>query len=89
MAFTKKHIAAKTFALIDIGRYKIRVCAAQFKNRKITILGYHEKRQDASYFSQNQCVNVPGLCRNIADSLEYIESSIESPLSKLVIHYSF
>lgn len=89
MAFTKKHIPAKTFALIDIGSYKIRVCAAQFKNRKITILGYHEKRQDVSYFSNSECVNIPGLCSNISDSLGFIENKIGFSLPKLIINYPF
>jgi hypothetical protein len=70
LSFTKKNIPAKTYCIIDIGSYKIRACAAAFKNRKISLLGYHEKRQDISYFSNNECLNIPGLCTNIADTIE-------------------
>lgn len=89
MSFTKKNIPAKTYCIIDIGSYKIRACAAAFKNRKISLLGYHEKRQDISYFSNNECLNIPGLCTNIADIIEWLEKKIWFSLPEIILSYPF
>lgn len=89
MSFIKKHIKAKTLCIIDIGSYKLRVCAARFKNQKIDILGYTEKRQDISYFSNQECTNLPGLCQNISETIQKLEAQILLPLDEIVINYPF
>jgi hypothetical protein len=88
-AFTKEHIPGKYFLLLEIGSYKIRLCAGRFKNRKIQILGYHEKRQDTSFFAWNECINVLGLCENIRDMIQYLESKIEKEINDIIISYPF
>lgn len=89
MSFTTRHITAKTLCIIDIGSYKLRVCAAKFKNQKIDILGYAEKRQDVSYFSNQECSNLPGLCQNISEAIQKLESQIGFSLENIVVNYPF
>lgn len=89
MSFTKHHIRPKNLCIIDIGSYKLRVCAARFKNKKIEILGYTEKRQDISYFANQECLNLPGLCNNISEAIEKLEDLIDFPLDDIVINYPF
>ncbi len=59
MNFIKQDISAKTLCIIDIGSYKLRICAASFKNKRVEILAYHEKRQESSYFANQECTNLP------------------------------
>jgi len=89
VVFTKQHIPAKVLCIIDIGSYKLRVCAAAFKNKKISILGYHEKRQDTSFFANQECKNLPGLCKNITDALKKLEKDLDISLDEIVINYPF
>lgn len=89
MSFTKHHIRPKNLCIIDIGSYKLRVCAARFKNKKIEILGYTEKRQDISYFANQECLNLPGLCNNISEAIEKLEKLLDFPLDDIVINYPF
>lgn len=89
MSFTRKHIPAKTLCIIDIGSYKLRACAAQFKNKEIEILAYKEKRQDVSYFANNECLNLPGLCENIGSIIKQLESETKTQLQDIVINYPF
>lgn len=89
MSFTKKHISSKTFCIIDIGSFKLRGCVAKFKNRKIEIVSYKEKRQDISYFSNNECLNVPGLCENISELISSLEEDKEINISKIILSYPF
>ncbi len=89
MVFTKQHIPAKVLCIIDIGSYKLRVCAASFLNQRIEVLGYNEKRQDTSYFSNQECKNLPGLCRNISESIEKLEKDLALSLDEIVINYPF
>lgn len=89
MSFTKHHIRPKILCIIDIGSYKLRVCAAKFKNKKIEILWYSEKRQDISYFANQECLNLPGLCNNISEAIEKLEKELDFPLEDIVINYPF
>lgn len=89
MSFTTKQIQPQTLCIIDIGSFKIRLCAAKFKNKDIEILGYTEKRQDTSYFSNQECKNLPGLCENISWAIEKLESKISFPLENIVVNYPF
>lgn len=89
MKFTKKHIAAKNLCIIDIGSYKLRTCGARFKNKQVQILGYSEKRQDISYFANNECLNLPWLCENILESIEKLEAQIDFTFDDIVINYPF
>ena len=89
MSFTKQNISSRDFCIIEIGSYKLRLCAARLKNRKISLLGYHEKRQDISYFSNNECLNVPGLCENLRDGIHILEEQIGQALPDIVISYPF
>lgn len=89
MAFTKKYIPSKTLCIIDIGSYKLRVCAARFKNKHIHVLGYSEKRQDISYFANQECLNLPGLCENISEAIGKLEKDINLPLEDVIINYPF
>ncbi len=89
MAFTKKQITAKTLCIIDIGSYKLRVCGANFKNGEIHILWYHEKRQDISYFANNECLNLPWLCENISEAIKKLEQSSDLVFDNIIINYPF
>lgn len=89
MSFTTKHIKAETLCIIDVWSYKLRVCAAQFKNKKIDILAYNEKRQDITYFSNQECINLPWLCENISDAIKKLEDEVGIKLDKIVINYPF
>lgn len=89
MVFIKKHIPSKILCVIDIGSYKLRVCAATFKNKSVEVLSYREKRQDISYFSNNECLNLPGLCENISEIIKKLEEDIGIPLDDIVINYPF
>lgn len=89
MSFTKKNIPAKTYCIIDIGSYKIRLCAAHFKNRKISVIWYHEKRQNISYFSNNECHNLSALCQNISEAFHALEEKISFPLDEIILSYPF
>lgn len=89
MSFTRKNIPAKTLCIIDIGSYKLRACGAKFKNREIEILSYKEKRQDISYFANNECLNLPGLCENIWSIIKILESDTDTKYKDIVINYPF
>lgn len=89
MSFTQKHIPAKTLCIIDIGSYKLRACAAKFKNKEIEILAYSEKRQDISFFANNECLNLPGLCENVASLIKIIERKLDMRFDDIVINYPF
>jgi hypothetical protein len=89
LSFTRKHIPAKTLCIIDIGSYKLRACGAKFKNKEIEILAYNEKRQDVSYFANNECLNLPGLCENIGSIIKALESETETKFQDIVINYPF
>ena len=89
MSFTRKHIPAKTLCIIDIGSYKLRACGAKFKNKEIEVLAYGEKRQDLSYFANNECLNLPGLCDNIGNIISKIESESGYKFDDIVINYPF
>jgi cell division ATPase FtsA len=89
VAFTKKNIPSKILCIIDIGSYKLRVCAASFKNKEIKILGYTEKRQDISFFSNGECRNLPALCENIGECIARLEETCAVPLDQIVINYPF
>lgn len=89
MSFTRKHIPAKTLCIIDIWSYKLRACGAKFKNKEIEILAYNEKRQDVSYFSNNECLNLPWLCENIGSIIKALESETETKFDDIVINYPF
>ncbi len=89
MSFTRKHIPAKTLCIIDIGSYKLRACWAKFKNKEIEILAYREKRQDISYFANNECLNLPGLCENIWSIITALEAQTDTKYQDIVINYPF
>ena len=89
MAFTKKHIPSKIICVIDIWSYKLRVCAAKFKNKNVEVLSYREKRQDISYFANNECLNLPWLCENISEIIKRLEEDIELDLDDIIINYPF
>lgn len=89
MNFTKKHIAAKTLCIIDIGSYKLRVCWAKFKNKQVEILSYTEKRQDISYFANSECLNLPWLCENILEAISKLEQELELEFCDIVVNYPF
>lgn len=89
VSFTKKHIHSKKFLIIEIWAYKMRFCAARFKNGKISILWYQEKRQDMSFFSGNECVNFQWLCENLQEGISLLESEIGETLDNIVINYPF
>lgn len=89
MAFTKKHIPSKILCVIDIGSYKLRVCATKFKNKSVEVLSYREKRQDISYFANNECLNLPGLCENISEIIKKLEEDIGMDLDDIIINYPF
>ncbi len=89
VAFTKKNIPSKILCIIDIGSYKLRVCAASFKNKEIQIIGYTEKRQDVSFFSNGECRNLPSLCDNISESIKKLETIHSIKLDQIVINYPF
>jgi cell division ATPase FtsA len=89
VAFTKKHIPSKILCVIDIGSYKLRVCATKFKNKSVEVLSYREKRQDISYFANNECLNLPGLCENISEIIKKLEEDIGMDLDDIIINYPF
>lgn len=89
MSFTKYDIPAKTFCIIDMGSYKLRLCAARFKNKQIELLSYSEKRQDISYFANNECLNLPGLCNNISEAIKKLERESGETLDNIIINYPF
>lgn len=89
MAFTRQHIAPKIFCIVDVGSYKLRVLAARYKNQRIEILWYHEKRQDITLFSNQECHDLPGLCESISQALAYVEDMIGLKLPDIVLNYPF
>jgi len=89
VVFTKKNISSKILCVIDIGSYKLRICAAAFKNKSVEVLSYQEKRQDLSYFANNECLNLPGLCENISELISKLEAEIQFPIEDIVINYPF
>ena len=89
MNFTKKYITPSYLGIIDIGSYKIRVSACKFLNKKVTLLGYTEKRQDTSTFINGQCTNLAGLCEDIDDTLKKLERESKISLDEVVINFPF
>lgn len=89
MVFTKKHIPSTILCVIDIGSYKLRISAVRFKNKSIEILSYREKRQDISYFANNECLNLPGLCENISEVIKKLEEDTGISLQDMIINYPF
>jgi len=89
MNFTKKHIAPAYLGIIDIGSYKIRISACKFLNKKVSILGYTEKRQDTSIFVNQECTNLPALCEDIDDTIKKLEKESSIILDRVVINFPF
>jgi len=89
VVFSKKHIPSKILCVVDIWSYKLRVCAAKFKNKGIEILSYKEKRQNVSYFANNECLNLPWLCENISEIIGKLEEDIGIKLDDIIINYPF
>ncbi|MCH8518681.1 hypothetical protein LAT59_02885 [Candidatus Gracilibacteria bacterium] len=89
MGFQKKKIEGKRYALVLIGSYKLRVCIAEFLNTKIRILGYHEKRQDTSLFSNGRCTNLPGLASNISEAIDTLEKKLGLSCEEVICNYPF
>jgi hypothetical protein len=65
MSFIKKDILSKTIAVVDIWSYKVRVSICNFKNNKLKLIWYWEKRQDSSCFSNWECEDIELLTENI------------------------
>lgn len=89
MNFTKKYITPQYLGIIDIGSYKVRVSACKFLNKKVTILGYTEKRQDTASFVNQECTNLAGLCEDINDTIKKLERESKVVLDKVVINFPF
>ena len=89
MWFEKKRIEWKRFALILIGSYKLRICIASFLNTKVRILGYYEKRQDTSLFSNGRCVNLPWLAANISEAINTLEKKLWIYIEEIICNYPF
>lgn len=89
MHFTKKDIKPEVYYIIDIGTYKLRAISVKLKNKGIQILEYVEKRQDSSYFINNECTNILGLSENIWDLISKFSKPewLENP--ELICTYPF
>lgn len=89
MSFTKNHIHGKKLYIIDIGTYKLRGISVILKNKNLHILDYVEKRQDTSYFVNNECTNLRGLSENIGDIIRQLDYETEENETELVFTYPF
>lgn len=89
MQFTKNHIQPEIYHIIDIGTYKLRAISIRIKNKRTQILKYVEKRQDASYFRNNECINYIGLSENISDIILSLEADKNEKKPKTIFIYPF
>lgn len=58
MTFQTQDLPSQIVAIVEVGSYRIKVCVCEFKNDKVHILGYSEKRQSTSYFVNGECKNL-------------------------------
>ncbi len=89
MVFIKKDILWKTMAVVDIWSYKVRACVCSFKNNKITLLWYWEKRQWNSCFLNWECEDIEVLTDNVRIALEKAELNAWKKIKKVVISFPF
>ncbi len=89
MPFIRKDILSKILAVVDIWSYKVRVCVCSFKNNKITLLWYWEKRQWINCFTNGECEDMKLLTENIKTAMEKAELSAWKKVRKIVISFPF
>jgi len=89
MKFTKKNIPSEKYCIIDIWSSQIRALGFWYKNKKIHILHYHEKRQDTSYFVWSECINHQWLSENIGEILSIIEKASLQKFDNIILSYPF
>jgi len=89
MHFTKNKIESKIYYIIDIGSYKLRASSVRLHNKRIEILEYIEKRQDASYFINNECTNFAGLYENISDLISKFSQKSREGSPEIIFTYPF
>lgn len=89
MNFKKISLSPTYLYIVDIGSYKIRVSACSFLNKRVSILGYTEKRQDTNNFINQECRDIIWLSENINQTLKKLEWEIGIDIEKVVVNFPF
>ena len=89
MAFQTHTLPSQIIAIVEVGSYRIKVCICEFKNDKVHILWYGEKRQSTSYFINGECRNLELLGTSIRDAISKTEKDCDINVEKIVINYPF
>ena len=89
MAFQTHTLPSQIIAIVEVGSYRIKVCICEFKNDKVHILWYGEKRQSTSYFINGECRNLELLGTSIRDAISKTEKDNHIHVDKVVINYPF
>lgn len=89
MPFQTQNLPSQVIAIVEVGSYRIKVCVCEFKNDKVNILTYSEKRQSTSYFVNGECKNLEMLGTWIKDALKKTEKENNIQIKDVVINYPF
>ncbi len=89
MTFQTQDLPSHIVAIVEVGSYRIKVCVCEFKNDKVNILGYSEKRQSTSYFINGECKNLEMLWLGIKNALKKTEKENNLEIKDIVINFPF
>ena len=89
MVFQTQTLPSQIIAIVEVGSYRIKVCICEFKNEKVHILWYGEKRQSTSYFVNGECKNLELLWTSIRDAIAKTEKQHDIIAEKIAINYPF
>jgi len=89
MAFKKTGLESQVIWLVEVWSYKIKVCVCEFKNDRVEILAYSEKRQSTSYFVNGECKNLEMLGTSIKDAIRKTEKDHEIIIKDIILNFPF
>jgi len=89
MPFQTNTLESQIIAIVEVGSYRIKVCVCEFKNDKVNLLAYSEKRQSTSYFVNWECKNLEMLAMGIKDALGKTEKTYDISIENIVINFPF
>lgn len=87
--FKIKKISSKIIAIVDIWSYKIKVWICEYKNDKINLLWFSEKRQSSDDIINNEIINLEWVCENIELAIIKAEKEANKKVSEIVINPVF
>ena len=89
MSFETKDLKSQIIAVVEVWSYRIKISICEFKNEKVRLLAYQEKRESTSYFVNGECKNLELLGVSIRDAIKKTEKDNHITIENVVINYPF